>query len=161
MQNTILYFVIIFCFSLLACESKTKVVEGEPLTQEADNSSPSAASPHAMPPGHERFLNQSPVEQVEPAEGAIQIAELMNNRSQYEGKTVKVTGKCVKVNAEIMGRNWIHLQDGSGENFDLTLTTDEAVEVGSIVTMEGTVALNKDFGAGYRYEVIMEDAKVQ
>ena len=161
MQNTILLIAIILSVSILACESKPQVVEGEPLNQQAENSSPSAASPHEMPPGHERFLNQSPVEKVEPVEGAIRIADLVNNRNQYEGKLIKVTGKCVKVNSEIMGRNWIHLQDGSGENFDLTVTTDESVELGTIVTMEGTIALNKDFGAGYRYDVIMEGATVQ
>ena len=160
MQNTILVTIIIFSLSMLACESSPKVVEGEPLTQQAENADPSSASPHTMPPGHERFMNVSPVK-VDLAEGAIPIAELMNNRGQYEGKLVKVTGKCVKVNSEIMGRNWVHLQDGSGENFDLTITTDENIEVGSVVTVEGTIALNKDFGAGYRYEVIMEEARVK
>lgn len=95
---------------------------------------------------------------IDPVEGAIKIAELMSNRSKYEGKVVKITGKCVKVNPMIMGRNWVHLQDGSGENMDLTVTTQESIPIGAVVSMEGTIALNKDFGAGYRYEVIMEGA---
>ena len=77
------------------------------------------------------------------------------------GKVIKVTGKCIKLNRMIMGRNWVHLQDGSGNNFDLTVTTTENVELGSIVTLEGTIALNKDFGAGYKYNVILEGATLK
>jgi hypothetical protein len=32
--------------------------------------------------------------------------------------------------------------------------------VGDIVTFSGTIALDKDFGAGYKYEVIMENATI-
>ena len=71
------------------------------------------------------------------------------------------TGKCVKVNPMIMGRNWIHLQDGSGDNLDLTITTTENIPVGHVITLEGTIALNKDFGAGYKYDIIMEEAVLQ
>lgn len=98
---------------------------------------------------------------VEPAKGAIKISELVSNLKKYDGKVVKVTGKCVKVNPMIMGRNWVHIQDGSANNYDLTVTTDEVVQLGSIVTLEGTISLNKDFGAGYRYDVIMEGATLK
>ncbi|MBK7407775.1 MAG: hypothetical protein IPL49_09230 [Saprospirales bacterium] len=104
---------------------------------------------------------ESPTTAITPAKGAIKISDLMANPQKYEGKVIKVTGKCVKVNPMIMGRNWVHLQDGSGKDMDLTITTDEVVPLGSIVTMEGTIALNQDFGAGYRYDVIMEKATVQ
>lgn len=100
----------------------------------------------------------APPKEVKAAAGAIKIAELVGNLKKYEGKMVKITGKCVKVNPMIMGRNWVHLQDGSAKNFDLTVTTTEQVELGSIITLEGTIALNKDFGAGYKYDVIMESA---
>ena len=92
------------------------------------------------------------------APGAIKISELVANLSKYDGKVVKVTAKCVKVNPMIMGKNWLHLQDGSGKNLDLTVTTTENVPLGAIVTMEGTIALHKDFGAGYKYDYIMETA---
>lgn len=101
-----------------------------------------------------------PPTSVTPAPGAIKIAELVGNLSKYDGKVVKVTGKCVKINPMIMGRNWVHLQDGSGKNIDLTVTTTENIQLGSLVTLEGTIALNKDFGAGYRYDYIMEGAVV-
>lgn len=99
-----------------------------------------------------------PPKDVKAAPGAIKIADLVANLKKYDGKTVKVTGKCVKLNPMIMGRNWLHIQDGSGKNLDLTVTTTEMVQLGSIVTLEGTIALNKDFGAGYRYDYIMESA---
>lgn len=109
----------------------------------------------------ENAVLTGPSGNIEPAKGAIKISDLLSNLKKYEGKVVKVTGKCVKVNPMIMNRNWVHIQDGSADNYDLTVTTDEVVQLGSVVTLEGTIALNKDFGAGYRYDVIMEGAKIK
>ena len=97
---------------------------------------------------------------IEPIEGGISIAELFKNRDQFKDKTVKIRGIVVKVNRKIMDKNWVHLQDGSGSdaNFDLTITTDALVEVGDVVTFEGTITLEKDFGSGYAYDIIMEKA---
>ena len=95
---------------------------------------------------------------IVPVEGAIKLADLFADKNKFNGKSIMVTGKCVKVNPMIMGRNWIHLQDGSGEEFDLTITTTENIPLGHVVTLEGTIALDKDFGAGYRYDIIMEGA---
>jgi hypothetical protein len=99
---------------------------------------------------------------VEKAEGGISIGELFAGKESYSGKTVKVRGEVTKVNLGIMGRNWIHIQDGTadGNNYDLTITTDREASVGDVVTFEGTVTVNKDFGSGYSYEVIIEEAKV-
>ena len=99
---------------------------------------------------------------VEPAEGGISIAELYAKKDAYAGKTVKIRGEVVKFNAEIMGKNWIHLQDGSNSNgsFDITVTTSDVAKVGDVVTVEGSVTLKKDFGAGYFYEVIIENGKL-
>jgi hypothetical protein len=101
---------------------------------------------------------------VEAAEGGITIAELFANREKYNGKKVLIKGEVVKANLEIMNKNWFHIQDGTadGENFDLTITSlENDIEVGSIVTFEGMIILNKDFGHGYSYEVLMEDAVVK
>ena len=95
---------------------------------------------------------------ITPVQDGITIAELVENANKYEGKEVKITGLCTKVNPMIMGRNWVHLQDGSGEDYDLTITTQERIPEGAIVTLKGKVALNKDFGAGYRYDIIVEEA---
>jgi hypothetical protein len=98
---------------------------------------------------------------IEPGEGSITIAKLLEAKSEYSGKTVRVKGKIIKFNPAILGKNWIHIQDGSefGGAYDLTITTDSQVTVGDTVTFEGKIALKKDFGYGYFYDVIMEDAK--
>lgn len=115
----------------------------------------SSSSAGGIPPTTEAL--EAP-KNVKPAPGAIKISELVANLPKYEGKVVKITGKCVKVNPMIMGRNWLHIQDGSGKDLDLTVTTTEMVPLGAIVTLEGTVSVNKDFGAGYRYDYILEAA---
>ncbi len=100
---------------------------------------------------------------VEKAEGGITLGELFANPQSFKGKTVKIKGEVVKYNEAIMGKNWVHIQDGSGtgEAFDLTITTADVVKVGDVVTFTGVINLNKDFGAGYVYEVIMEEAKLE
>ena len=99
---------------------------------------------------------------VEPVAGAVKLADLFANKANYAGKKVKVTGQVVKFSPEIMSKNWIHLQDGSEANgsYDLTITTLETVAVGTVVTLEGVLAVDKDFGYGYKYDVILEEAKV-
>lgn len=98
---------------------------------------------------------------VVPAKGSIKLAKLFADPDKYNGKLILVTGKCVKVNPNIMGRNWVHIQDDSGKDLDLTITTMENVNINAIVSFEGTIALNKDFGAGYKYDVIMEEASLK
>ncbi len=107
---------------------------------------------------HGASLPDLEVGTIQHAAGAIPLAKLFSDRSTYEGKTVKITGRCVKLNPNIMNRNWLHIQDGSGRDLDLTVTTSEVVTLGQVVTLEGKIALNKDFGAGYRYDLIMEKA---
>ncbi len=99
---------------------------------------------------------------VTPVGGAIGLAELFADKSKYAGKKIKVTGQVVKFSPEIMNKNWVHLQDGSEANgsFDLTITSMETVKVGSVVTFEGVIAVDKDFGYGYKYDVLLEEAKV-
>lgn len=107
-----------------------------------------------------------PIE-VAKAEGADgrTVAQLHAERGALSGKTVTLRGKVVKYNAGIMGRNWIHLQDGSGDaaagTHDITVTTADTTEVGATVLVQGTATLDKDFGSGYFYEIIVEDASVK
>ena len=95
-----------------------------------------------------------------PKEGSIKISEIIDNPDKYKGKKVQVTGQCVKVNPNIMGRNWIHLKDGSKDDYDFVLTSSTIVPEGQVVTLSGVVTLDKDFGAGYRYEIIVEEATI-
>ena len=97
------------------------------------------------------------------ADGGKTVAEVFAEKDALAGQPVTVRGKAVKVNAGIMGTNWVHVRDGSGADGtnDLTVTTAGTVpNVGDTVLVTGTVALNKDFGMGYSYDVIVEDATV-
>ncbi len=140
------------------------------------------ASGAAMPPGHpaipdgggmaaqHKAAGAGPSDikevKVEKASGpdAHTVSEIYAQRSALKQKTVAVRGQVVKFNAGIMGRNWIHLRDGSGSqdkgDNDITITSQDAVAVGDVVTAKGTVQLEKDFGAGYAYPVIVEEAQV-
>ena len=130
---------------------ETVYLVGEFRQEGTETSAPSGG----IAPGAEAL---APPKNVQRAPGAMKISDLVANVAKYDGKTVKITGKCVKINPMIMGRNWLHIQDGSGKNIDLTVTTTEMVQLGSIVTLEGVVAVNKDFGAGYKYDYILEAA---
>ena len=85
---------------------------------------------------------------------------LQNREDALAGKPVTFRGKVVKTNPDIMGKNWLHVRDGSGEEGtnDLTITTADTVAVGDVVTAKGKVYVDKDFGAGYAYPVIVEVA---
>ena len=99
---------------------------------------------------------------IEAEEGTVSIAELYANPAAYEGKTIRVKGEVAKYNPSIMERNWIHLQDGSEfeGKYDLTVTSQEGIVVGQVLTVEGILALNRDFGYGYSYEILLEKATV-
>jgi len=119
-----------------------------------------------LPPNHPPVSATEPPKMdftgLKPAGGGKSIAEIYAASEQLAGKTVKVRGKVVKYNAEIMGKNWLHIQDGTGSigDNDLLITSDGKAKFGDTVLIEGTVATNKDFGAGYKYRVLVEDAKV-
>lgn len=99
---------------------------------------------------------------VEPCDGCIKISDLLANKKSYSGKVIKVKGKVTKFNPSIMGKNWVHIQDGSEfrGGFDLTITTDIQAAVGETITFEGKIVLDKDFGHGYFYNILMEEGKL-
>ena len=95
---------------------------------------------------------------------ALTVKEIYTNRLKLNGETVRLRGKIVKYSPNIMGKNWLHIQDGTGSaldnNYDLVATTTEVPTNMSDITLEGTLAADKDFGSGYRYSVIIEDAAI-
>lgn len=103
---------------------------------------------------------------VDKAKGknAFTVAELYEKAASLKDKDVVVKGKVVKVSSGIMGKNWLHLQDGTGKSdkgtHDMLVTTDGEAAVGDIVTATGALRKDKDFGSGYSYEVMIEDAKI-
>jgi hypothetical protein len=106
------------------------------------------------------------VGKVEKASGADAktIGEVWAQKGALDGKTVTIRGVVVKYNPQVMGKNWIHLQDGSGAaaagTHDIAITTADDAAMGATIVVRGTVRTNKDFGAGYSYALIVEDAKV-
>jgi len=104
-------------------------------------------------------------ESIAPAPGGVKVADVWAKREALSGKPIVVRGKVVKANYEIMGVNWYHVQDGSGTatdgTNDLTITSDAQVKVGDIVTVSGTLVTQKDFGAGYAYDAIVEKAEIK
>jgi hypothetical protein len=103
----------------------------------------------------------APIEPMEKAEGGYTIAEVFAGKQDLKGQTIRVRGKVVKVSPNIMGLNWIHLQDGTGAAGSDQLifrSETEIADLGAIVTAEGTVDTDKDFGFGYQYSVLVDDA---
>lgn len=104
---------------------------------------------------------------VEKASGpnAYTIAELYHKKANLEKKNIVVKGKVVKVSEGIMQKNWIHLQDGSGDakkgTHNLVVTSQDMPAVGDIVTVSGILYNDKDFGSGYKYDLIVENAKIK
>jgi hypothetical protein len=103
-------------------------------------------------------------ERILPPPGGTTIADVWAKRTALAGTSVSVRGKVVKFNGGILGKNWLHLQDGTGDaaakTNDLTVTSMATASVGDVVTATGVVAVDKDFGAGYAYPVILEDAQI-
>ena len=121
------------------------------------------AQPKAME-GHKGKVDiqQNSAITLEKQAGEITVAQIFGNRSNFSEKEVEIRGIVVKVNEQVMGKNWIHIQDGTSDNgnFDLTITSADLPKLNDEITVKGKIILNKDFGYGYTYEVIMEDAKV-
>ena len=99
---------------------------------------------------------------IKPAEGGQTVADVFTKKSELSGKPVKVRGKVVKFTPAIMGKNWIHVQDGTGAagSNDLTVTTSATAKMGDTVVISGLLTTDKDFGYGYKYAVLVEDAEV-
>ncbi len=95
------------------------------------------------------------------AEGGKTIEELFAERDQLKGKTVILRAEVTKVTRNILGKNWITLQDGTGTAPDdkLTATTSENIHVGGRFIVEGIVRTDVDLGAGYQYKMLLDDAR--
>ena len=90
------------------------------------------------------------------------VAALNQNKATLVGKTISAQGKVVKVNNGIMGRNFVHVQDGTGDanSNNLVVTSKQTANVGDQVSISGVVVVNRDFGSGYSYPLLIEDATI-
>lgn len=119
-------------------------------SEAGQNSSPTATQ--AEPP-------QAPQKPIA-AENSVALKDIVAQPDQYAGEVIRVTGKVMKVNPNIMNRNWIHIQDGTANDYDFVLTAQKSVPVGHTATFEGVLNVNRDFGAGYQYAIILEHAEL-
>ncbi|MBI4951213.1 MAG: hypothetical protein HY908_04210 [Myxococcales bacterium] len=97
-------------------------------------------------------------------EGATTVSELIARAGSLAGRRVRLAVQIVRSTPAVLGRNWLHVQDGTGSperaDFDLVVTTEQTAQVGDRVVIEGVVATDKDIGSGYRYAVLVEDAEL-
>ena len=131
-----------------------------PSTAPAPSAPMPDAAPHPMPAAPAASVDLAGIAK---AEGGRTVAEVFAAKAELAGQEVLVRGRVVKANPNIMGKNWLHIRDGSGGEGtnDLTVTTSGAApQVGDTVLVKGKVALDRDLGMGYRYEVIVEDAEL-
>jgi hypothetical protein len=134
---------------------------GGPMAAPSMAGGPGAPHPMVMPPQID--MGSQKIEKASGPE-ARTIAELYAQKDALKEKSVLVRGKVVKYNPNILGKNWVHLRDGSGAgpkgDNDIAITTSDTTALGEVVSARGTVHLNKDFGAGYTYVVILENTKL-
>jgi hypothetical protein len=121
------------------------------------------ASQHAQAASGPSDVGDVKVPKAEGADGRT-VAEVFAKKGELKDKSVTIRGKVVKSLTGIMGKNWIHLRDGSGshdtKDDDMTVTTSGTAAVGDVVVVKGVVRVDRDFGAGYAYPVIVEEATV-
>jgi hypothetical protein len=123
-----------------------------------ESPAPAVESPAPAPAASPAVVDVD-VEALEPGQD---IAYVYANKDELAGQEISLRGKVVKYNANIMGTNFIHIQDGSGDanegNNDLTVTSKATTAVGETVVVTGTIILDKDLGSGYTFPVLMDDA---
>ena len=102
---------------------------------------------------------RKPVKGINKVKGGNTIAEIYARKQKLKGKTIRVRGQVTKFTAKVMGKNWLHIRDSSTLD-DLTVTTDSTVAIDDVVILEGKLVLDKDYGYGYFYPLIMEDARI-
>jgi len=123
-----------------------------------------SATPDHMKQVHSGAMSVSKQNiKIEFLEDGYTVEQIYAKRNELNGKLVEVKGKVVKFNPQIMNRNWVHIQDGTGNenDYDLVITTNSEAKVGDIIVAEGTVTKDKDFGAGYFFPVLIEKAEIE
>lgn len=92
------------------------------------------------------------------------IEELYKKKHDLSGETLSIRGKVVMASSKIMDIYWVHLQDGSGNpalnNFDLVVASNTEAKVGDTVVAKGVLSTDKDYGYGFRYDLILEKANL-
>jgi hypothetical protein len=116
-----------------------------------------SASPHGAPAAAPAPPQLGSIPRAEGATGKT-VAEIVAQSAKLVDKTIRVRAKVTKRTDGVLGKTWLHVADGGGG--DLVVTTTEGVELGAVVVLEGKITTDRDLGSGYRYAVLLEDARV-
>jgi hypothetical protein len=146
--------VVFFVGSLKGSDGAGPTGQGSKISQ--------AISGHGAASGNAAPENSVDLSNIQKASEGHTVAELFASKEELADKETAVRGRVVKYNAGIMGRNWIHIRDGSGSegSNDLTVTTGDTAKVGDLVVIRGRLKTDQDFGHGYSYDLLVEEAKV-
>lgn len=126
-----------------------------------DSAGPAAVSTEKATP-HANIKSSSDAKAIEgiaKVEGGNTIAEVYTDKQKLNGNAVRVRGQVTKFTANVMGKNWLHIRDSSTSD-DLTVISENDAAINDVVIIDGKLALDKDFGYGYVYPLIVEDASV-
>ncbi len=152
---SVLVFVV---FVFVGCDNKVQSKTENATAPVVEEAGPTAPAEDVAPAATEAPAAPTAVSSA----NAISIANVFAKKAELNNKEVTVAGKVAKISMGILGSNWIHIQDGTGSkgSDDITVTTQAQPKVGDKVVATGILATDKDFGAGYKYNVIIEKANV-
>lgn len=138
--------------------------QGVPNAPGGDKGAPQAKQSKQSKPAKPVSMKNTKIPKAQGA-NAYTVAEIYAKRGRLEKKQVVVRGRVTQVAERIMKKNWVHIVDGSGskgkKTDQLVITTKQYVKEGDVVTATGTLYNNLDFGSGYRYQVLIQDAKLK
>jgi len=118
---------------------------------------------------HSGFAKTPDVDGVKVAKAdganARTVAEINSDRLTLKDKPVTVRAKVVKVSANVLGTNWVHLRDGSGSGADnsndVLVTSKDEPKIGDVVVARGVVKTDVNLGSGYAYKVLIENVSFE
>lgn len=132
---------------------------GQIITDQADSHAASADTTGQTGSASVDSAESIDVGNIKTAANGITINEALTEKQKFAGETIQIRGMVVKYTPKVMGKNWIHIRDSSSAT-DLVVTTSGAVQKGDVILVSGKLQLDKDFGYGYIYDVLLEDSTV-
>lgn len=148
---------ILFLDKVLKDPNQPPAAQSNPHAQISQGQDPHAAALPGMGSSKDTVRQQVKIDRPT---NSTSIADLLKSPKDFEGKRIVIKGKVTKYTSGVMGKNWVHIQDGTDYKgkFEIVITTDAELNVGDIAIFDGPISLNKDLGFGYFFEVLMENA---
>ena len=143
----------------MGVQSGSKGMGGMTASPHGKDAAQAMKNPHQMGKGHMGGNTELDASGIKPEKGSVAIEDLLKHPENYAGKTVKIHALITKFLPMIMKKNWLHLKDASCGAAHLVATTDGTFKVGENMVLTGKVEVNKDFGFGYKYDVLLTQAE--